>query len=188
MSVTEWTQWPWQHWAAALPEKQAIQLDDEQLTWHQLTQSINAIAVHFRQQGVVEGSGVILRGKNSAELLLCYLAVLRCGARALLLNPQLPDRLLAELLAHLNMDYGVDFTDSPSPVMPVKLLDWQQKFPAKHDRRAKKQPIGGVGKSTSCQHDPDLWLFWVAQGCGTLHWCSSCQRTRYSFPYGFSAR
>ncbi|WP_338885076.1 o-succinylbenzoate--CoA ligase [Xenorhabdus sp. TH1] len=137
MPVIEWTQWPWQHWAASLPEKQAIQLDDEQLTWHQLTQRINAIAVHFHQQGVVEGSGVILRGKNSAELLLCYLAALRCGARALLLNPQLPDRLLAELLPHLNMDYGVDFTNSPSPVMPVKRLDWQQKFPVKYDGHAK---------------------------------------------------
>ncbi|BET97615.1 o-succinylbenzoate--CoA ligase [Xenorhabdus taiwanensis] len=137
MSVIEWTQWPWQHWAAALPEKQAIQLYDEQFTWHELTQSINAIAVHFHQQGVAEGSGVLLRGKNSAELLLCYLAALRCGARALPLNPQLPDRLLAELLPHLNMDYGVDFTDSPSPVMAVKILDWQQKFPAKHDWQAK---------------------------------------------------
>ncbi|WP_323872800.1 o-succinylbenzoate--CoA ligase [Xenorhabdus doucetiae] len=129
---TAWTQWPWQHWAAILPQKPAIQLDDEQLGWRQLTQRINILATHFQQQGVAEGSGVILRGKNSAELLLCYLAVLRCGARALLLNPQLPDRLLLELLPQLNMDYGVDFTDSPSSVIQVKALDWQQKFPEKH--------------------------------------------------------
>ncbi|SFN87801.1 o-succinylbenzoate--CoA ligase [Xenorhabdus japonica] len=134
MPITEWTQWPWEHWAMNLPKKRAIQLYDEQLDWHQLTQRINAIASHFHQQGVEEGSGVLLRGKNSAELLLCYLAVLRCGARALLLNPQLPDCLLAELLPHLSIDYGVDFTDSPSPVIQVKALNWQQKFPAKHER------------------------------------------------------
>ncbi len=121
--ATEWTQWPWQHWAAVSPKKMALQLADEPLNWHQLTQRINTIADHFYQQGVMESDGVILRGKNSAEFLLCYLAVLRCGARALPLNPQLPDQLLAELLPHLNMDYGVDFTDSPSSVIPVKLLD-----------------------------------------------------------------
>ncbi|MDC9588234.1 o-succinylbenzoate--CoA ligase [Xenorhabdus sp. XENO-10] len=134
MPVTEWAQWPWEHWASALPKKQAVQLYDEQLDWYQLTRRINAIARHFHQQGVVESSGVLLRGKNSAELLLCYLAVLRCGARALPLNPQLPDSLLAELLPHLNIDYGVDFTDSPSPVIQVKELNWQQKFPAEHER------------------------------------------------------
>ncbi|OKP05576.1 o-succinylbenzoate--CoA ligase [Xenorhabdus eapokensis] len=142
MSVIEWNQWPWQHWAAALPEKQAIQLYDEQLTWHQLTQRINAMAARFHQQGVVEGSGVLLRGKNSAELLLCYLAALRCGARALPLNPQLPDRLLVELLPHLNMDYGVDFTDSPSLAIQVKELEWQQKFPVKHNDWLKSNLLG----------------------------------------------
>ncbi|PHM75084.1 o-succinylbenzoate--CoA ligase [Xenorhabdus kozodoii] len=147
MSITGWTQWPWQHWAAALPEKQAIQLYDEQLTWHQLTQRINAIAAYFHQQGVGEGRGVLLRGKNSAELLLCYLAVLRCGARALLLNPQLPDRLLTALLPHLNMDYGLDFTHSPSPVMQVQVLEWQQKFP-------EKQGLGGKGEQNNL---PILW-------------------------------
>ncbi|MDC9596527.1 o-succinylbenzoate--CoA ligase [Xenorhabdus anantnagensis] len=134
MPVIKWTQWPWEHWAMVLPKKRAVQLYDEQLDWYQLTRRINVIASHFHQQGVVEGSGVLLRGKNSAELLLCYFAVLRCGARALPLNPQLPDSLLAELLPHLNIDYGVDFTDSPSPVIQVKELNWQQKFPAEHER------------------------------------------------------
>ncbi|OTA17310.1 long-chain-fatty-acid--CoA ligase [Xenorhabdus vietnamensis] len=133
-SATEWNQWPWQHWAIVSPKKQAVQLYGEQLNWYQLTQRINAIASHFHQQGVVEDSGVILRGKNSAELLLCYLAVLQCGARALPLNPQLPDRLLADLLPNLNMDHGIDFMDSPLSVIQVKKLDWQQKFPAKHQQ------------------------------------------------------
>ncbi|MDC9592476.1 o-succinylbenzoate--CoA ligase [Xenorhabdus sp. IM139775] len=138
---TAWTQWPWQHWSTVLPEKPAIQLDDEQLGWHQLTQRIDTIAADFHQQGVVEGRGVLLRGKNSAELLLCYLAVLRCGARALLLNPQLPDPLLMDLLPQLNMDYGVDFTDSPSPVIHVNALNWQLKFPEKPASWIKSHPL-----------------------------------------------
>ncbi|SFU41860.1 o-succinylbenzoate--CoA ligase [Xenorhabdus koppenhoeferi] len=129
MPVTEWIQWPWQHWATVYPHKQAIQLYDEPLSWQQLTQKVSAIAASFYQQGLSEGSGIVLRGKNSAEFLLCYLAALRCGARVLPLNPQLPEPLLAKLLPHLNLDYGVDFTDSPSPAIQVRELNWQQILP-----------------------------------------------------------
>ncbi|OTA21177.1 fatty-acid--CoA ligase [Xenorhabdus beddingii] len=131
MPQIAWRRWPWQHWAADHPRKQAIQLYDEPLDWQQLAQKINAIAAHFQQQGLSEGSGVLLRGKNSRGLLLCYLAALQCGARVLPLNPQLPDRLLEELLPHLNLSYGVDFTASPSPIIQVKALEWQQKLPVK---------------------------------------------------------
>ncbi|MDX7987251.1 o-succinylbenzoate--CoA ligase [Xenorhabdus sp. 12] len=126
MSVIEFMEWPWQHWAATHPNKLAIQLDDESLTWQQITRRINVIAASFQQQGLSEGNGMLLRGKNSVELLLCYLAALQCGARVLPLNPQLPEKLLAELLPHLSLDYGVDFTDSPSPSLEVKKLDWCQ--------------------------------------------------------------
>ncbi|AYA39842.1 o-succinylbenzoate--CoA ligase [Xenorhabdus nematophila] len=129
MPVTEWTQWPWQYWAMVCPDKQAVELYDELLSWQHLTQKINAIAVNFYQQGLYEGCGVVFRGKNSTELLLCYLAALRCGARVLLLNPQLPEPLLTKLLPHLNLNYGVDFADSPSPAVQVRKLNWQQILP-----------------------------------------------------------
>ncbi|AOM40607.1 o-succinylbenzoate--CoA ligase [Xenorhabdus hominickii] len=135
MSVTEWTCWPWLYWAEVHPQKQAIQLHDEPLDWQQLAEKINSLAVHFQQQGVSEGSGILLRGKNSSELLLCYLAALQCGARVLPLNPQLPDSLLAELLPHLNMIYGVDFTDSPSSAIQVRELDWKPKLPLMSEKK-----------------------------------------------------
>ncbi|MBI6547405.1 o-succinylbenzoate--CoA ligase [Xenorhabdus lircayensis] len=140
MPVTKWTQWPWQHWAAIHPKKQAIQLYDEQLDWQQLAQKINVIAACFHQQGLSEGSGVILRGKNSAEFLLCYLAALQCGARILPLNPQLPDRLLVELLPHLNMAYWVDFTELPSPAIQAKELNWQRELPVVLDKCVPWEP------------------------------------------------
>ncbi|MDE9428448.1 o-succinylbenzoate--CoA ligase [Xenorhabdus bovienii] len=125
MSLAEWTQWPWHHWAMLYPEKQAVRLHEEALSWRQLAEKINAIAAHFHQQGLWESSSVILRGKNSADLLLCYLSALQCGARVLPLNPQLPEPLLAELLPHLNMTFVIDFTDSPSSAIQAIKLDWQ---------------------------------------------------------------
>ncbi|PHM46037.1 acyl-CoA synthetase /AMP-acid ligase II [Xenorhabdus mauleonii] len=126
MPAIEFMEWPWRHWAAIHPNKLAVQLDDESLTWQQLARKIDVTAASFQQQGLSEGNGILLRGKNSVELLLCYLAALQCGARALPLNPQLPEKLLVELLPHLNIDYGVDFTDSSSPSLEIRKLDWCQ--------------------------------------------------------------
>ncbi|PHM37539.1 o-succinylbenzoate--CoA ligase [Xenorhabdus innexi] len=128
MSLASFNQWPWHHWAICAPEKQAALLYGESLTWQQLAIKINAIAHSFRQQGVSEGSGVILRGKNSTELLLCYLGALQCGARVLPLNPQLPASLLVELLPRLNIEFVADFTHSSFTVIQATELNWQTKF------------------------------------------------------------
>ncbi|CDM90128.1 o-succinylbenzoate--CoA ligase [Xenorhabdus bovienii] len=125
MSLAECAQWPWHHWAMLYPEKRAVRLHEETLSWRQLAEKINAIAAHFHQQGLWESSSVILRGKNSADLLLCYLSALQCGARVLPLNPQLPEPLLEELLPRLNMTFVIDFTDSPSSAIQAIKLDWQ---------------------------------------------------------------
>ncbi|PHM28072.1 o-succinylbenzoate--CoA ligase [Xenorhabdus budapestensis] len=128
MSLVAFNQWPWHHWAVCYPEKQAIWLYDKAVTWQELATKINIIADYFRLQGVSQGDGVILRGKNSADLLLCYLAALQCGARALPLNPQLPESLLIELLPHLNLAFVADFTDLPLSIIQATELDWQAEF------------------------------------------------------------
>ncbi|MEK9497462.1 o-succinylbenzoate--CoA ligase [Photorhabdus sp. P32] len=123
--LNPFTQWPWRYWASFSPENIAVKLCDRSLTWRQLVISLDTIAANFRQQGVVEGSGVMLRGKNSEEMLFCYLAALQCGARVLPLNPQLPEMLLAELLPHLNIDFVADFCGDNLPVMDARILDWK---------------------------------------------------------------
>ncbi|WP_323837753.1 o-succinylbenzoate--CoA ligase [Photorhabdus africana] len=125
VQLNSFTQWPWRYWAAFSPENIAVKLRNRSLTWHQLVISLDTIAANFRQQGVVEGSGVMLRGKNSEEMLFCYLAALQCGARVLPLNPQLPEMLLAELLPHLNIDFVADFCGDNLLVMNAKSLNWQ---------------------------------------------------------------
>lgn len=100
------TDWPWQHWASHTPEHTALLLESTPVSWRVLSQKIGQLASSFMHQGVTSDAIVVVRGKNSAELLLAYLAVLQCGARVLPLNPQLPEPLLTELLPQLNVDYG----------------------------------------------------------------------------------
>ena len=102
------TQWPWQHWAQQRGEAIALALNDQTLSWRQLCQQVNALAAGLAQQGVSEGAGVALRGRNSLQLVLAWLALMQCGARVLPLNPQLPSALLEELLPTLNIDYALE--------------------------------------------------------------------------------
>lgn len=130
------TDWPWQHWASHTPEHTALLLESTPVSWRVLNQNIGQLASSFMYQGVTSDAIVAVRGKNSAELLLAYLAVLQCGARVLPLNPQLPDPLLTELLPLLNVDYGYSLDAefrwpkgiavlSASDADPVELPSWQ---------------------------------------------------------------
>ncbi|MCA7011469.1 o-succinylbenzoate--CoA ligase [Dickeya dadantii] len=101
------TDWPWRSWAASQPMAPALMDDDGIWSWQQLANHLNQLATGFVRQGVRPGMGVALRGKNSTEMLFCYLALLQCGARLLPLNPQLPDTLLDALLPALNIEYGL---------------------------------------------------------------------------------
>lgn len=104
--------WPWQHWATLRSKSSALRLADETLDWLTLCQRVDALAGGFCQQGVREGDGVALRAKNSAETLLCWLALLQCGARVLPLNPQLPDALLRQLLPELSISHALVLDDA----------------------------------------------------------------------------
>src|SRR5476649_774552 len=105
--------WPWRVWAARSPFAVAIKAGEISWCWRDLCRRIDSLAGGFIQQGVREGSGVVLRSKNTPDALLCYLALLQAGARLLPLNPQLPQTLCDELLPQLNIDFMVDLTGVP---------------------------------------------------------------------------
>ncbi len=107
--------WPWQHWARVNGGAPALGLPDTTLDWQALSQRVDALAGGFRRQGVREGQGVAFRAKNSADMVLCWLALLQCGARILPLNPQLPDVLLEKLLPGLSITHAL-VSDSAAPV------------------------------------------------------------------------
>ncbi|AIA70172.1 O-succinylbenzoic acid--CoA ligase [Pectobacterium atrosepticum SCRI1043] len=115
------TDWPWRYWASQTPQPVPLNepvalIDDEtRWSWQMLAQRVDRLAEHFAQQGVTAESTVALRGKNSVPMLCSYLALLQCGARALPLNPQLPDTLTEVLLPALNVACGLCLNDKPWP-------------------------------------------------------------------------
>ncbi|QCR35513.1 o-succinylbenzoate--CoA ligase [Nissabacter sp. SGAir0207] len=126
------TTWPWRHWAQHSPDRPALAGAGGSLNWAQLATRLERRAAGYRAQGVTEGCGVVLRGANSPALLLDYLALIRCGARVLPLNPQLPTALLAQLLPGLDMVWlcgegaGVPLPRLGVEARPGRVpVDWQ---------------------------------------------------------------
>ncbi|MCG8707048.1 o-succinylbenzoate--CoA ligase [Brenneria sp. 4F2] len=107
--------WPWHYWAGKAPQRTALIDDDVRWSWRQVASRINQLAACFERQGVTPGCGVALRGKNSATMLFCYLALLQCGARLLPLNPQLPESLTHSLLRSLDIAYGLCLNEHSWP-------------------------------------------------------------------------
>ncbi|HGN1705540.1 TPA: o-succinylbenzoate--CoA ligase [Providencia rettgeri] len=126
--LKDFSDWPWRHWASLQPHSIALLSDAESITWEALNQQVTSLATYFSMQGITQGQCVVLRGKNSAELLFSQLALIACGARVLPLNPRLPERLLAELLPHLNVNAVIDFTDETNVLAAYRNLDYQQYY------------------------------------------------------------
>lgn len=115
--------WPWQHWKSLCSQDCALVLEGQTLDWATLCQRVDVLAGGFHQQGVKAGDGVALKGKNSEQILLAWLALLQCGARVLPLNPQFPDPLLNALLPGLSISWGIAAADE-TPIPSVATLCW----------------------------------------------------------------
>lgn len=99
--------WPWRHWREQRADKPALRLNDEVLSWQQLSTRIDNLAAGFHQQGVEAGDGVLLLAHNHPQTLLAWLALLQCGARILPVNPQLPHPLLEVLLPQMTLRFAL---------------------------------------------------------------------------------
>lgn len=154
--------WPWQHWASLRGRDSALILEEQTLDWATLCQRVDTLAGGFHQQGLKAGDGVALKGKNSAQILLAWLALLQCGARILPLNPQLPDTLLAALLPGMTLSWGLTLSDDrPLPDLPalqwVTAAPWQASW--QPDRLASMTlTSGSTGLPKAAVHTPAAHL------------------------------
>lgn len=141
MPVVALTDWPWRHWQRQRPHATAWVVEGQAQDWVTLCRSIDARAAAFRQQGLAAGDGVALRGRNSAALVLAYLAALQLGARVLPLNPQLPIAQLQQLLPALDIGWGWSEAgdDWPGRVRPL-VSDVAVTTPAQADSAVAWQP------------------------------------------------
>lgn len=115
------TDYPWLYWARQKPQSTALWHEDEALNWRQFADHIQQTAATFQQQGVGEGSGVALLGKNCFDFLSAYLAVLSCGARLLPINPRLSKSQIDLLLNNLDITFVCDLENHTWSQRPLHL-------------------------------------------------------------------
>lgn len=129
--------WPWLYWAKLAPTRLALTVDDRAYCWAQLADQIEALAAGFHAQGVSAGSGVVLQAANCERAVLAWLALLRCGARLLPVNPRLPAWQTAALLPSLNMDYALTLNgEGPANIPALKIINQAGPIPARWQRDA----------------------------------------------------
>lgn len=122
MSVAAINDWPWLHWQQRYPQATAIDSGNEKLSWQQLAERIAGYANGFHLQGVKPEMVVALRSRNGLPAMLAWLSLLACGARVLMLNPQLPDAQLNSLLPGLDVSFALSIDAPPVPqVAQLKL-------------------------------------------------------------------
>lgn len=103
--------------AAALPEQEALQVDEGlSLTFGEWDSASNAVARGLAQRGLAKGDLVALAFDNSAwiDYAVAYLAVHKVGATAVPLTPNLAGPELSSVLAH-SQAVGVICSPSLSP-------------------------------------------------------------------------
>lgn len=81
------------------PQAIAIREGDRRLDYAQLDATSAAVAAGLRDRGVARGDIVALDARRSADAIIAMLAVLRCGAAYLPLDPTQPPARLATMLA-----------------------------------------------------------------------------------------
>lgn len=166
--------WPWHHWARQRGDDNALILEGKTLNWGDLCQQVDALAGGFHQQGVKAGDGVALKGKNSAQILLAWLALLQCGARILPLNPQFPESFLSSLLPGMTLSWGLAAPDdTPPPGLPslqwITASPWQETW--QPDRLASMTlTSGSTGTPKAAVHTPAAHLASAAGVLSRLHY------------------
>ncbi len=84
------------------PDAIAIRDGDRVISYAQLDTMSSAVAAGLRERGVVAGDIVALDAQRGADAVIAMLAVLRCGAGYLPLDPTQPPARLATMLADAN--------------------------------------------------------------------------------------
>ncbi|HEY0781677.1 MAG TPA: amino acid adenylation domain-containing protein, partial [Thermoanaerobaculia bacterium] len=90
---------PFEAWAAAVPERPAVQFGDRTLTYGELDGQANRLAARLSALGVGVETRVALALPRSPELIVAILAVVKASGAYVPLDPAYPQERLAFMLA-----------------------------------------------------------------------------------------
>lgn len=88
------------HSAARVPEKAALICEDEVVTYRQLDQSTDALAVWLLGEGLQAGDRVAIHWRNSIEVVTLFFACFKAGLIAVPVNNRLKPAEIAYILRH----------------------------------------------------------------------------------------
>ncbi|RTQ35418.1 amino acid adenylation domain-containing protein [Variovorax gossypii] len=91
-----------EQWAAAHPERIALEIDGAQLSYRALNEQANRLARHLRELGVGPDARVAICAGRSFEMVVAILATLKAGGACVPLDPAYPK----ERLTHMLRDSG----------------------------------------------------------------------------------
>jgi len=82
------------------PDSEALRASDRRLTYQQLLAEVEKLSRHLLMRGVKSGDRVAVLLPRDSHLIISLLAVLRCGACYVPLDPEYPPRRLQHMLDH----------------------------------------------------------------------------------------
>lgn len=114
------------------PDAIAVEHDGGSLTYEQLGTAIDALAQRLRDAGIGSGAVVALLARRGVDALVAQLAVLRCGAAYLPLDPEHPPARNARILTDAQPDLVLTSSEWQSALPPaaaVRILLWDNAGP-----------------------------------------------------------
>lgn len=103
------------------PDNIAVSFDDISITYKELDESSNRLAITLREANVAKGSlvGVII--ERSAEMIISVLGILKAGGAYVPIEPYLPDGRIQTVLSSLDLNCLI--TDSSNLKRIVELIN-----------------------------------------------------------------
>lgn len=114
-------------WAVATPDAIAIVAADKSLTYKEYDDAANAIALNLKAKGVKPGDRIVLLLPRTSDFLVSMLAVLKCGAAFIPMDPEYPADRIAYILSDSNGRFvittGEHTADYPNRAMDIRELN-----------------------------------------------------------------
>jgi len=106
-------------WAERRPDAPAVVQGDRELSHRQLNRFANGLAHELREEGVGPGAAVGICVARSPEMLVALVAILKCGATYVPVDPEWPDERLRTVVA----DAGCRWLISNQPRVLARRLE-----------------------------------------------------------------
>ncbi|CDH07851.1 hypothetical protein XBO1_600078 [Xenorhabdus bovienii str. oregonense] len=108
--------------AVEYPENKAIITAERTVSYRELAQKAQSLAVYLRRQGVEYESPVAILLEPGIEQIICQVAILLAGGSCVPLDPAMPDERLGFMLQDLQVNLTLTETKSQARSLPTNFI------------------------------------------------------------------